>query len=77
MMPTPSADRPSARPILSGARRRRERCDPLLSSIESYLRRTRMPPSRFGRLAVRDPRLVFDLENGRVPGDAVRARAAA
>jgi len=38
-----------------------------LSSIESFLRRTGMPPARFGREAVRDPRFVFDLRNGREP----------
>lgn len=33
--------------------------------IELFLKRTGMRPTRFGRLAVRDPRLVFDLRNGR------------
>lgn len=37
----------------------------LLEQVESYLARTRMPPSRFGRLAVGDPRLVGDLRSGR------------
>lgn len=36
-----------------------------------------MPPARFGREAVRDPRFVFDLRNGREPRpqtiDRVRA----
>jgi hypothetical protein len=27
-----------------------------------------MPPTKFGRLAVRDPRLVHDLRRGREPG---------
>jgi hypothetical protein len=33
--------------------------------IELYLRRTRTPPTRFGRDAVGDPRLVSDLRRGR------------
>ena len=37
----------------------------LLEQIETYLERTKMPPSKFGRLAVRDPRLVADLRGGR------------
>ncbi|RVT38495.1 hypothetical protein ENE74_17520 [Sphingobium algorifonticola] len=37
----------------------------LLEQVESYLARTRMPPSRFGRLALGDPRLVGDLRSGR------------
>ena len=37
----------------------------LLFEIEKFLRRTNMPPTRFGRLAVRDPRLVGDLRRGR------------
>lgn len=42
--------------------------------IEKFLRRTQMPPTKFGRLAVRDPRLVFDLRRGREPGQAITAR---
>ncbi len=45
----------------------------LLHRIERYLRRSGIPPTRFGRDAVRDPRFVFDLRNGREP----RARTAA
>lgn len=33
--------------------------------IELFLRRTGMRPARFGRLAARDPRLVFDIRDGR------------
>lgn len=33
--------------------------------IELFLRRTGMRPARFGRLAARDPRLVFDIRAGR------------
>ncbi|GGD67881.1 hypothetical protein [Croceicoccus mobilis] len=39
----------------------------LIRRIEKFLRRTNMPASQFGRLAVRDPRLVMDLRNGREP----------
>ena len=42
----------------------------LIRKIETFLRRTRMPPTRFGRLAAHDPRFVFDLRNGRAPGRA-------
>ncbi|HWJ70364.1 MAG TPA: hypothetical protein VNS79_09985 [Sphingobium sp.] len=45
-----------------------------LSSIETFLRRTGMAPTRFGRDAVRDPRFVFDLRNGREPGARTRRR---
>lgn len=37
----------------------------ILVQIDRFLRSTRMPPSRLGRLAINDPRLVFDLRNGR------------
>ncbi|HEU0135337.1 MAG TPA: hypothetical protein VFR28_10985 [Allosphingosinicella sp.] len=33
--------------------------------IEAYLKRTRMPATRFGLEAARDPRLVFELRRGR------------
>lgn len=39
----------------------------LIRKIEVFLRRTGMPPTRFGRLATRDPRFVTDLRNGRSP----------
>nr|WP_088310940.1 hypothetical protein [Novosphingobium sp. B 225] len=39
----------------------------LLDQIKLYLAQHRMPPSKFGRLAVRDPRFVEDLKGGRVP----------
>lgn len=39
----------------------------LLRRVERYLRRNGMAPTTFGRLAVRDPRFVFDLRNGREP----------
>ena len=40
---------------------------PILRKIESFLRDTGMAPTRFGRDAVRDPRLVFYMRNGREP----------
>jgi 2,4-dienoyl-CoA reductase-like NADH-dependent reductase (Old Yellow Enzyme family) len=43
-----------------------------LRQIERFLRMTNMPPTRFGRLAINDPRLVHDLRNGR----ELRARTA-
>ena len=46
----------------------------LLRMIELFLRETGIPPARFGRECVRDPRLVFDLRNGRQPGDRMRRR---
>ena len=46
----------------------------VLRKIEMYLKETAMPPTRFGRLAVNDPRLVGDLRNGREPGPRVVAR---
>lgn len=39
----------------------------LLDQIEIYLARHAMPPSKFGRLAVGDPRFVEDLRGGRLP----------
>jgi len=39
----------------------------LIRKIEVFLRRTGMPATKFGRLAARDPRFVFDLRNGREP----------
>ncbi|OYZ12590.1 MAG: hypothetical protein B7Y36_03580 [Novosphingobium sp. 28-62-57] len=37
----------------------------LLEQIEAYLVQSHVPPSRFGRLAAGDPRLVADLKSGR------------
>lgn len=42
--------------------------------VERFLRRTAMPPTKFGRLAARDPRLVGDLRNGRELGPELSAR---
>ncbi|MEO9130597.1 MAG: hypothetical protein ABI240_05250 [Sphingomonas sp.] len=49
----------------------------MLRKIELYLKKTAMPPTRFGRLAVNDPRLVGDLKNGREPGSRIVARVEA
>ena len=46
----------------------------VLRKIEKYLKESAMPPTRFGRLAVNDPRLVGDLRNGREPGSHLVAR---
>lgn len=46
----------------------------LLRAIEKFLREEDIPPTRFGRESVRDPRLVFDMRLGREPGDRVRRR---
>jgi len=39
----------------------------LIRKIETFLRRTGMTATTFGRRAARDPRFVFDLRNGRTP----------
>jgi hypothetical protein len=39
----------------------------LLREVEKFLRSRSVPPTRFGREAVGDPRFVFDLRNGREP----------
>src|SRR3546814_8071511 len=46
----------------------------LLQRIEAFLRESAMPPSVFGRAAVRDPRLVSDLRCGREPGHRIISR---
>lgn len=39
----------------------------ILEQIEAYLAATKVSPSTFGRRAAGDPRLVFDLKQGRRP----------
>jgi hypothetical protein len=39
----------------------------MLRTVEIFLRETGMAPTRFGRDAVRDPRIVFDMRRGREP----------
>ncbi len=46
----------------------------LIRKIEVFLRHTRMPPTKFGRLATSDPRFVLDLRNGRTPRAATERR---
>lgn len=46
----------------------------LIRDVERFLERTGLAPTKFGRLAVHDPRLVFDLRNGREPRMGLRSR---
>jgi hypothetical protein len=39
----------------------------LLRQVEKFLNISDIPPTRFGREALGDPRYVFDLRNGRDP----------
>lgn len=49
----------------------------LLLEVTRYCRRKGMPYTRFGRLAVNDPRLVDDMLRGREVGPALRAKVKA
>lgn len=40
----------------------------LMIEVDRFLRRTGMPPTKFGRLAINDPRLVGDMRRGRQLG---------
>jgi hypothetical protein len=46
----------------------------LIRQIERFLRNTGMPWTKFGRLAVHDPRFVGDLRNGRSPRPETETR---
>ena len=46
----------------------------LIRRIERFLRETQMPWTKFGRLAVHDPRFVEDLRNGRTPRPKMEKR---
>jgi hypothetical protein len=46
----------------------------LLKRVERYLRRSGTAPTTFGRLALRDPRFVFDLRHGRNIGVRMERR---
>ena len=46
----------------------------LLREVENFLRRQNLPPARFGREVMGDPRFVFDLRNGREPRPRTVAR---
>ena len=48
--------------------------DSLSEVVEAHLRATGVSPTRFGVEAVRDPRFVFQLRNGREPRKATRER---
>lgn len=49
----------------------------LLMEIETYLHRTGVAPTSFGRRAVNDPRLVLDMRRGRRPKPHTIARVSA
>jgi hypothetical protein len=46
----------------------------LIRKIDAFLRQTKMPQTKFGRLAASDPRLVTDLRQGRNPGPRMKQR---
>lgn len=46
----------------------------LLREVEKFLRVSKVPPARFGREVMGDPRFVFDLRNGREPRARTIAR---
>lgn len=46
----------------------------LLWQVEKYLKSSGMPPSRFGRQSLGDPRFVFDLRAGREPRPKTEVR---
>ncbi|AUW60358.1 hypothetical protein C1T17_15280 [Sphingobium sp. SCG-1] len=46
----------------------------LLRRIEIFIRENNIPATRFGRDAVRDPRLVLDMRKGREPGERMKMR---
>lgn len=50
---------------------------PLLGEIEQYIERHGLSPTRFGRLAVKDPRFVEDLRSGRLPRRGTLERVSA
>ena len=49
----------------------------LLREVEKFLRQSEVPPTRFGKNAMGDPRFVFDLRNGRDPRPQTVARVRA
>jgi hypothetical protein len=46
----------------------------LIRQIEAFMRETKMPQTRFGRLAAADPRLIDDLRKGRTLRPGTRQR---
>ncbi len=49
----------------------------LLTQIEAYMRRTRTPPTRFGRDCLGDPNFVLNLRDGREPRPVTERRVRA
>ncbi len=49
----------------------------MLSEIEAFMKLKQLPPTRFGREAMNDPRFVFDLRRGREMGRKTQRRVAA
>jgi len=49
----------------------------ILRKVERFLRRHDMPQTKFGRLAINDPRLVGDLRRGRELREETRKRVEA
>lgn len=49
----------------------------LCRRVETFLKRSGMTATRFGREAVNDPRFVFDLREGRQVGPQIAGRVAA
>jgi hypothetical protein len=39
--------------------------DPLLAEIEKFLKKRKISPTLFGKMALNDPRFVFQLRDGR------------
>ena len=48
-----------------------------LNEIEKFMKIKQVPPTRFGREAVNDPRFVFDLRLGREMGKRTQRRVQA
>ncbi len=46
----------------------------LIRTVEKFLRDTKMPATKFGRLAANDPRFVLDLRMGREPRARMQSR---
>ena len=49
----------------------------VLRNVQKFLKSSGMPRTKFGRLAVNDPRLVDDMRNGRELGARMTARVEA
>ena len=46
----------------------------ILHRIETYIESAKIPPATFGRQAVGDPRIVWDLRAGRQPRRKMQAK---